>query len=306
LGALEASYHLLNDMQPLVNDQAPAVRENAMVAMGRLGRLSDKLHEQIAGEDTIDASIKTIAAGTTPSLLKAALFLLHSSVSSSVEIAQLAVERNALPSLCERVDDADSGIKAAAVWCLAAIANHEQPLASSVADSGALPLLMQCLKEPSLPLRRIALSCLGCIAKHEHALADLVHKEGAITTALEFLTHKDFPLRRQACRLLACAIQHHDGSVEWVPSASRTHLMQTIRDGDGETAAFAAAVADQLAKRSASAATQLVELGIVPVLVSHIAAGKASPAAAAAALGHICDANADAAVDAVNAGALSP
>ena len=47
VSTLEASYHLLDDMRPLVNDQSAAVRENAMLAMGRLCGLSSKLKEQI-------------------------------------------------------------------------------------------------------------------------------------------------------------------------------------------------------------------------------------------------------------------
>ena len=146
LATLEASYNLLPDMRPLVNDQSAAVRENALLAMGRLSNLSTKLQEQISEEDTLAATVATIAAGASPSLLKAALFMLHSSVKPSIHVATLAVERNALPALCERLEDSDSAIKAAAVWCLGAIANHEAGLAAAVVDSGALQLLMQSLK----------------------------------------------------------------------------------------------------------------------------------------------------------------
>ena len=221
VSTLESSYNLLADMRPLLNDLSPAVRENALLAMGRLSNLSTKLQQQIAEEDTLGATISAIAAGGSPSLLKAALFALHAAVKPSAEVASFAVERNALPALCERLEDRDSTMKAAAVWCLGAIANHSADLASAVLDSGAVQLLMQALKEPSLPLRRVSLACLGCIVKHDQALADLVHKEGALTVAVGFLTHKDMLLRRQACRLLASAVQHSDKSVEWVPSAAR-------------------------------------------------------------------------------------
>lgn len=305
LATFEASYHLLDDMRPLVNDQSAAVRENAMLAMGRLCGLSSTLHEQISEEETLGAAVSTIMAGAAPSLLKAALYMLHSIVRSSPSAAQMAVERNVLAALCERVEDNDSQIKAAAVWCLAAIADHEPPLAFAVVESGAISLLMQCLKEPSLPLRRVALACLGCIAKHEHALAEVVQKEGAVDVALGFLTHRDMLIRRQACRLLACAVQHADGAVAWVPAASRAHLVDTLRHADGETGVFAATLVQQLAKRSGTAASELVELGVVPLLVAHIAGGQGSPAPAAAALGHICDVSADAATTAVDTGAIA-
>ena len=146
LQALEASYHLLEDMRPLVNDQSTAVRENAMLAMGRLCGLSSKLHSAISEEETLTAAVATINAGGAPSLLKAALYLLHSVVRADKAIATLAVEKNCLGALCERLEDADPGIKAAAVWCLASIADHEPPLAAAVADCGALALLLQCLK----------------------------------------------------------------------------------------------------------------------------------------------------------------
>ena len=164
------------------------------------------------------------------------------------------------------------------------------------------------VQEPSLPLRRVSLACLGCIAKHDHALAELVNKEGALTTAIGFLTHKDLPLRRQSCRLLACAVQHDDKAVEWVPSAARANIVETIRAaggaGDGETGAFAATVVQQICKRSTTAAGSFADLRVVPLLVAHIGAGLGSPAAAAAAIGHICDAQSDAAAAAVSTGAV--
>jgi hypothetical protein len=308
VSTLESSYNLLADMRPLLNDLSPAVRENALLAMGRLSNLSTKLQQQIAEEDTLGATISAIAAGGSPSLLKAALFALHAAVKPSAEVASFAVERNALPALCERLEDRDSTMKAAAVWCLGAIANHSADLASAVLDSGAVQLLMQALKEPSLPLRRVSLACLGCIVKHDQALADLVHKEGALTVAVGFLTHKDMLLRRQACRLLASAVQHSDKSVEWVPSAARPNVVETLRAaggvGDGETGAFAATLVQQLCKHSKTVSTGFYELKVVPLLVAHIGGGSGSPAPAAAALGHICDASADAAAAAVATGAI--
>ena len=128
---------------------------------------------------------------------------LHAAVQPSVDVANFAVERNVLPALCERLEDRDSSIKAAAVWCFGAIANRSADLAS-VADSEALQLLLQCLKEPSLPLRRVALACLGCIAKRPPN--DLVNKDGALAAAVGFLTHKDMLLRRPpaACSRAPC------------------------------------------------------------------------------------------------------
>ena len=167
LATLEASYHLLDDMRPLVTDQSGPVRENAMLAMGRLSSLSSTLHGQISEDETLGATVTTLLTGASPSLIKSALYFLHTLVKSAPEVANKAVERNALAALCERVEDHDSQTKAAAVWCLAAIADHDGLLASSIVDCGAISLLMQCLKEPSLPLRRVALACLGCIAKHE-------------------------------------------------------------------------------------------------------------------------------------------
>ena len=163
-------------------------------------------------------------------------------------------------------------------------------------------------QEPSLPLRRVALACLGCVAKHDYGLADLVNKEGACATAVGFLTHKDLLLRRQACRLLAVAVQHDDKSVDWVPSKERGNVVETIRAagsvGDGETAAFAATLVQQLSKRSNTAASQFFDLKVVPLLVAHIGSGVGSPAGAAMAIGHLSDASSDAATAAVSAGAV--
>jgi len=218
-------------------------------------------------------------------------------------VAHLAVERNALTVLCERLEDTESQTKQAAVWCLCGIASHEAPLASAVADAGAVPLLLLCLKEPSLPLRRLALSCLGSIAKHEQGLAEMLAKEGAIAATVAQLTCQDMIIRRQACRTLACATQHHDAN-EWVPSASRAHLIETMQTADPETFVYAATLVQQLAKRSSSAGSAFHELGAVPLLAQHIRDGQASPAPAAAALGHICDGAPEAASAAAQLGTI--
>lgn len=186
---------------------------------------------------------------------------------------------------------------------------HLQPcLPSTVAHlcslNVLLPITTTLAQESSLPLRRLALSCLGSVAKHSQALAELVNKEGGVAAALGMLTSKDMLLRRQTCRMLACALQHHDGAVEWVPAASRAHVIETMRVADPETCAYAATLVQQIAKRSPSAASGLHDLGVVPLLVAHIAAGAASPAPAAAALGHICDHTPPAAAVALENGAL--
>ena len=84
--------------------------------------------------------------------------------------------------------------------------------------------------------------------------------------------------------------------------------METLRAaggaGDGETGAFAATLVQQLSKHSKTVATGFFELKVVPLLVAHIAGGSGSPAPAASALGHICDASADAAAAAVASGAI--
>ena len=59
LATLEASFTLMPELRALLNDLAPTVRENAMLAVGRLGRLSDNLNAQIAEEDTLGAAITT-------------------------------------------------------------------------------------------------------------------------------------------------------------------------------------------------------------------------------------------------------
>ena len=131
--ALEASYHLLDDMRPLVTDQSAAVRENALIAMGRMSDISSKLHDGISEEETIKSTVDAIKnedGSAPPNLLKAAIFLLHAVVKASAEAAAIACEKGAPEALRDRLDDNDSSIKAAACWCIAAIANHEQSLAA--------------------------------------------------------------------------------------------------------------------------------------------------------------------------------
>mmetsp|Transcript_41540 Transcript_41540/g.109578 ORF Transcript_41540/g.109578 Transcript_41540/m.109578 type:complete len:451 (-) Transcript_41540:319-1671(-) len=275
-----------------------------MLAVGRLCGLSDTLHGQASDPTLLDATVSTISSASQPNLVVAAMYLLYAAVRSSAEVAQVAVEQNATAALCERLEDSDVTTKQAAVWCLAAIASHEASLASAVIDAGALPMLLLCLKERSLPLRRLTLSCLGSIAKHEQSLAELVAKEGACTAALGCLTLKDMLLRRQACRMLACAVQHHSGACEWVPTKEREPIIETLRIADPQTVAFAATLVQQLAKHSNSVASSFYELGALPLLVASIGSGEASPAPAAAALGHLCDASSDAAIEAVKLGAI--
>ena len=76
-------------------------------------------------------------------------------------------------------------------------------------------------------------------------------KEGIFTHALNMLSSKDMLLRRQTCRLFACALQHSASPADWVPSANRTAIVDTLRTADPETAAFAATLMQQLAKRVA-------------------------------------------------------
>ncbi|KOO25325.1 axoneme central apparatus [Chrysochromulina tobinii] len=304
LSTLEASFNLMPEMRSLLTDVAPTVRENAMLAVGRLCGLSDKLHGQVADPTLLDATISTITSSSQPSLVHAAMFLLHTAVRSSAEVAHLAVEHNALVAVCERLEDTDSQTKQAAVWCLCSIASHEAPLASAVVEAGAVPLLILCLKEHSLPLRRLTLSCLGSIAKHEQVLAEVLHKEGALSAAVEFLSSPDMLLRRHACRALACATQHHTGANEWVPAPARKLLVETMQVADPETLAFAATLAQQLAKHSNSVASSFHDLGAVPLLVAHMRQGHASPTSAAAAIGHICDGSSAAAVAALQLGVL--
>jgi len=155
-------------------------------------------------------------------------------------------------------------------------------------------------------------ACASCFADLLHGLRRSLAPSGGlwpdgVAAALGQLTSKDMLLRRQTCRTLACALQLHDGAVEWVPAASRAHVVDTMRvcaTDDPETCVYAATLVQQLAKRSASAAAGLHDLGVVPLLVAHIAGGAASPAPAAAALGHICDAVPAAATVALEHGAL--
>lgn len=151
LAALEASFTLMPEMRALLNDLAPAVRENAMLAVGRLCGLSHRLHGEIAEADTLGVTISTIGSGASPALTQAAMYLLHAAVRSSADVAALAVDRNALGALCERLEDTESSIKIGSVWCLAAIASHDASLAGAVVECGALPLLLLCLKVYSAP-----------------------------------------------------------------------------------------------------------------------------------------------------------
>lgn len=311
LGSLEGLDILAPQIVGLTTDLAPQVQQCAMIAIGRLCNLSDNLHGKLAQPALLIAAVKTVSSAGSPALLKAGLFLLQSSVTNSSDGARLAVEAGALACLCERLDDTDAGTKAAAVWCLGAIAAHDTALASSVTDCGVLPLLLTCIKEPSLPLRRIALSCFGSIGKHDLQMAELLQKEGAIDVAASLLAHRDPLLRRHSCRMLALCCQHHESCAQWISQESQKHLIAGLSGTDLDTCHFAATLLQSLARASRGMASILYDLGAVAPLVAHLsqcvrAGPKAgSPLSAAAALGHICDATPEAASSALDHDAIS-
>ena len=104
----------------------------------------------------------------------------------------------------------------------------------------------------------------------------------------------------------------------WIPQEAQKHVVSGLSGADDETCQFAAALLQALARASRPMANTLYDLGAVPPLVAQLqqcarggkgvagAAGAAagSPLAAAAALGHICDAQPDAAKAALEHGAI--
>lgn len=314
LAALEASSEMLvPQVTRLAADLAPSVQQSAMLAMGRLCQVSNTLSAKMSEKATIKKAIDTLGSAASASHVKSSLYLLTQCVNSSDEAARHAVQLGALGVLCERIEEADSSIKTAAVWTLSGIAQHDNTLAGAILDSGALALLVQCLKEPSLPLRRIALSCLGSIAKHPKLeghdtifFAEVMYKEGVIELILQMLMHQDSLTQRHACRTLALAIQHKEAFVEWVPTASRTHVIQILKSTTDDTVAmFASTLLQQLARLSSRAAQELWELGAIPPLLAFIAAGNASPLPAASTLSYMCSATAEAATDTLEQGGVA-
>ena len=78
---------------------------------------------------------------------------------------------------------------------------------------------------------------------------------------------KEYSLDAEQLKV-AKGLPANDGACEWVPKSSHVHIVETLRDGDAETAAFAATLAQQLAKRSKSAADHFHELGATPLLMA--------------------------------------
>ena len=145
------------------------------------------------------------------------------------------------------------------------------------------------------------------MGKHDQQLAEMVQKEGAVDAAVGMLAHRDPLLRRHACRLLALCCQHDAQCAGWIPQKAQKLLVSGLSGADDETCQFAAALLQSLARVSRPMASTLYDLGAVPPLVAQlqqVARGQAkgSPQAAAAALGHICDAQPDAAKAALEHG----
>ena len=83
-----------------------------------------------------------------------------------------------------------------------------------------------------------------------------------------------------------------------------------LSGADEETCQFAAALLQSLVRASRPMASTLYDLGVVPPLVAQLqqcarGQSKGSPLAAAAALGHICDAQPDAAKMALEHGVIA-
>lgn len=128
--------------------------------------------------------------------------------------------------------------------------------------------------------------------------------------AIGMLAHRDPLLRRHACRLLALCCQHDAQCAGWVPQKAQKLLVSGLSGADDETCQFAAALLQSLARASRPMASTLFDLGAVPPLVAQLqqcarGQSKGSPQAAAAALGHICDAQPDAAKAALEHGAIA-
>lgn len=89
LNTLENSTTLMSDLPPLVGDLAPQVSECALVAIGRLGALSNKLNEKLAQEKVITQAIHVLNVSPSITHLKAALFQLTVATRKSEPIAQV-------------------------------------------------------------------------------------------------------------------------------------------------------------------------------------------------------------------------
>ena len=111
-----------------------------MLAIGRMCTLSDNLHGKLAQPELLAETVKTVSTAASPTLLKASLYLLQSSVQTSAEAARLAVDAGALPSLCERLEDSDAGTKAAAAWCRSGL---RETLRTSMTAARVAPLKAQ-------------------------------------------------------------------------------------------------------------------------------------------------------------------
>ncbi|KAL1514803.1 hypothetical protein AB1Y20_003889 [Prymnesium parvum] len=307
LEALENSSTLAAELLPLVGDLSPQVSECALLAVGRVGALSQKLHLKLTDEKLIAAAVGILSSSASATHVKAALFELTVATKASEAGAQLAIQCNALPPLCERLDSADTSVRVATVWCLGTIADHSPETAHAVLDCGAPQLVLLCLKEdPSLVVRRVCLSMLGSTCKHGAAYASPLQKCGLLDATLPLVSHRDPLVRRHACRTLALACQHAEAVSEWLPHDARPALVECMRTAgsDRELAACAATLLQILAKGSIPAAVQLYELGAVQLLVDFISQRQGRVLPCCLALVHILTASRDAAALALSQGAM--
>lgn len=88
LSALEHSTTLTTDLLPLVRDMAPQVSESALLAVGRLGALSNCLHEKLVAEKVLTQAIELVSQSSSLPLVKAALFQLTVATKKTEATAQ--------------------------------------------------------------------------------------------------------------------------------------------------------------------------------------------------------------------------
>ena len=86
--AFDGSASLAANLLPLVGDLAPQVSESALLALGRLGALSNSLHEKTTQKSVLEEAISIVSSSPSVPLVRAALFQLTVATKRSTKSTQ--------------------------------------------------------------------------------------------------------------------------------------------------------------------------------------------------------------------------
>lgn len=263
-------------LHPLLNDDVPAIRESAALAIGRLAN-----YDEVIATDVMNNGILTdIVNGLTleadakqPDSVyqRHACFVVRTVSRHSPNLAENCVEAGALPPMVSCLQSCEAKVREAAALSLGAIATHTPELAQAVVDSNVVPLLITSAQSGEASLRRIAIAALGDIAKHNTELANVVIKAKGVQIIVPMLKDLDPRLKAVVCSTLAHIAKHSVESAELIAQADIfPESLLCLKDSDYSVRHAAATLVRELVKHTQELAQRVVNEGGAVALVAYL------------------------------------